>query len=191
MDVGAAERLADAVAAAGVGSIVVFTNRFAGEVRDFLATACRLDPIGAQLTMVTSAFLSGPFSESPWRHERGAVMDLGPHAIDLVTAALGPAGHITGRRSRDGWVSISIEHENGGISDLSLSGEACGDQPPRVTVWGRQEMAEFSWAVGVDEQRQVDTLRREFAAVARTGEPHECDVQRGLEVQRWLAAAEG
>ena len=190
LDVGAAERLADSIAMAGVGSIVVFTMRFAAEVRDFLAASRRLDPVGAQLTMVTSAFLSGAFSASPWRHERGAVMDLGPHAIDLVTAAVGPAGAITSRRSRDGWVSISIEHENGAISDLSLSGAACGDQPPRVTVWGRQEMAEFSWADGVDEQRQVDTLRSEFAVVARTGAAHECDVRRGLEVQRWLAAAD-
>lgn len=190
LDVGAAERLADAVAASGVGSLVVFTMRFAAEIRDFLAASRGLDPVGAQLTMVTSAFLGGPFSESPWRHERGAVMDLGPHAIDLVTAACGPARAITSRRSGHDWVSISIEHENGAISDLSLSGSACGDQAPRVTVWGRDKMAEFSWGSGFDMQRQVDTLRREFAAVARTGASHECDVQRGLQVQRWLADAE-
>ena len=131
LDVEAAERLADAVAAAGVGSIVVFTNRFATEVRDFIAASRLLDPVGAQLTMVTSAFLSGPFSASPWRHERGAVMDLGPHAIDLVTAALGPAGDITSRRSRNGWVSISIEHENG--SDLQPLALRHGVRRPTAT----------------------------------------------------------
>lgn len=190
LDVAAAERLADSVASAGVGSIVVFTMRFAAEVRDFLAAARRIEPVGAQLTMVTSAFLGGPFSASPWRHERGAVMDLGPHAIDLVTAALGPARAIASRRSRDGWVSISIEHEDGSASDLSLCGTACGDQPPRVTVWGRQDMAEFAWGSGFDQERQVDTLRSEFAEVARTGSSHECDVRRGLEIQRWLADAD-
>jgi predicted dehydrogenase len=190
LDVPAAERVVDAVDAAGVGSLVVFTMRFATEVRQFVADSRRLDPIGAQMTMVASAFLSGPFSLSPWRHERGALMDLGPHAIDLVSAALGPAAEIRCRRSRNGWVSLSIEHENGAVSDMSLCGVACGDQLPRVTVWGRDAMAEFSWGGGFDRRRQWDTLRSEFAAVARTGAAHECDVRRGLQIQRWLADAD-
>lgn len=192
LDVAAAERLAGAVDDAGVGSLVVFTVRYADEVRRFVETVRRLDdPVGAQLTMVTSAFLAGPFSASPWRHEHGALMDLGPHAVDLVSAALGPVHAISARRSVTGWVSVTIEHDGGAMSDLSLCGTASGGSPARVTVWGEQDLIEFTWAGTIDEQQLQGTLRSEFARVARTGEPHECDVRRGLQIQRWLADAAG
>ena len=100
LDVDAAERLAAAVEASGVGSLVVFTVRFAAEVRRFVDAARGLDAVGAQLTMVSPAFLAGPFSSSPWRHEHGALLDVGPHAVDLATAVLGPVGAISSRRSR-------------------------------------------------------------------------------------------
>ena len=192
LDVAAAERLAGAIDAAGVGSLVVFTVRFADEVRRFIEAVRSLDdPVGAQLTMVTSAFLAGPFSASPWRHEHGALMDLGPHAVDLLTAALGPVHAISARRSGRGWVSMTIEHDGGAMSDLSLCGTANGDSPARITVWSEQDMVDFTWAGVLDEQRLRSTLRSEFARVALTGAPHECDVRRGLQVQRWLADAAG
>ena len=190
LDVDAAERLAAAVEASGVGSLVVFTVRFAAEVRRFVDAARGLDAVGAQLTMVSPAFLAGPFSSSPWRHEHGALLDVGPHAVDLATAVLGPVGAISSRRSPRGWVSVTIEHESGAISDLSLCATACGDVPARFTVWAEQECAEFPWGAGLDEQLLRDTLRAEFAAVARSGAPHECDVRRGLQIQRWLGDAE-
>jgi predicted dehydrogenase len=189
LDVDAAERLAAAVEVSGVGSLVVFTVRFAGEVRRFVDAGRRLDAVGAQLTMVSPAFLAGPFSSSPWRHEHGALLDVGPHAVDLATAVLGPVGAISSRRSPRGWVSVTIEHASGAISDLSLCATACGDVPARFTVWAQQECAEFPWGAGLDEQLLRNTLRAEFAAVARSGAPHECDVRRGLQIQRWLADA--
>jgi predicted dehydrogenase len=191
LDLAAAERLAGAIEAAGVGSLVVFTVRFADEVRRFLAAVRRLEPVGAQLTMVTSAFLAGPFSASPWRHEHGALMDLGPHAVDLVSAALGPVLAISARRSGRGWVSVTTEHDGGAMSDLSLCGTASDGSPARITVWGENDLVEFTWDGTIDELQVRSTLRGEFARVARTGAPHECDVRRGLEIQRWLADAAG
>jgi hypothetical protein len=72
----------------------MFTVRFDPDVRTFLDEARVFDAAGARVAMLTPAFLGGPFAESPWRRERGALLDVGPHVIDLTTAALGPVSRV-------------------------------------------------------------------------------------------------
>jgi predicted dehydrogenase len=184
-----AQHLADVVEEEMVGSLVVLSYRFAMPVMAFLADAVDLDTDGGRCAFISDAFIGGLFSSSPWRQLHGALLDLGPHAIDLMDAALGPVVDVAARRTGHDWVTLLLTHEGGAISTVQLSGSVAME-PPRFTaeVYGRAGLLEVDAmaAVGPDA---FACLREEFAQVARTGQEHECDVRRGLHLQKLLDRA--
>lgn len=186
----AARRLVDAIDAAAVGSLVVLTGRFAPAVREFVDAASALDATGGRSWFLSGAFLSGPFSQSPWRHERGALLDVGPHALDLITAVLGPGRVADATSSGGGFVAITLAHDDGAVSQVSL----CSTLGLTDTRSGAEVYAAHG-ILAVDVQAAIGphtfaNLRREFATVARVGASHACDAHRGLEIQELLDAAE-
>ena len=189
LNVAGAERVAGAVQAAGVGSLVVLTYRFSEAVRSFLADAAAFDAWGGRGCFLSGAFLGGPYAASPWRQEHGALYDVGPHLIDLLDAALGPVERVSAHGDSDRWVGLLLGHAGGAVSEVSLSARA-GIDPSRteVELFGSTGQLAFS-RDRVDAADLVATLRAEFAHVARTGEPHPVDVRRGVHLQRIIASA--
>lgn len=189
-DVEGATRVADAAAEAGVGSLVVLTYRFAPAVRSFLADAAGSAPIGGRGSFVSGAFLGGPFAASPWRQQRGALLDVGPHLVDLLDAALGRVVEVQATASPGGWVGLLLEHEGGAVSDASLCCTAAVE-PSRtsVEVYGPNGVHELDAraATGPDA---FATLRSEFVDTVRARGGHPLDAGRGLHLQRVIARAE-
>jgi predicted dehydrogenase len=188
-----AERLADAVGGAGVGSQVFLSYRFAAGVRTFLDAAHDLDPDGGRAAFVSDALLGGLFAGSPWRQEHGALLDIGPHALDLVDATLGPIEEVRARRSYDGvWLSLQVGHEGGAVSDVSLSAHVQLEPTRfRVEAYGRSGAADVDAMAAVTEHwdETMGALRASFAHQARHPSPHDLDVHRGLHLQRVIADA--
>ncbi|MCU1378480.1 MAG: putative oxidoreductase protein [Acidimicrobiales bacterium] len=182
-----ARRLAEAVTEAGVGSLVMFTARYTAQARAFLAQAEDFEAFGALHVNIGGGFLEGPYSQSPWRHERGILLDVGPHAVDLLDAALGPVVDVDARAS-GGLVQLTLGHQGGILSTSILTGLVPGGRQRTVDLYGP------AGTLRLDLMEQDDhlfaTIRSEFAEVVRTGGPHPCDVHRGLEVQEIVAAAE-
>jgi len=181
-----AARLADAVGAAGVGSLVVLSYRFGQGIRDFLASAADFETVGARATFISGAFLGGPFSQSPWRHRHGALLDVGPHVIDLIDAAVGPVAAIESAAENKGWISLQLRHQNGAVSDVAMSASV-GMPDSRTDL----ELYGPTGALTLDARATTGpaafaTLRAEFAEVARTGASHPCDVHRGRYLQEWI-----
>src|SRR5699024_3703898 len=83
-----ARRVADAVAEAGVVSTMVLTKRYHPATRAFLAQAGGAAVTGARSCYLHGAFLGGDLATG-WRLEHGALLDLGPHLLDLLEAAVG------------------------------------------------------------------------------------------------------
>ena len=183
-----AEQLADAIGSAGVASLVVFTNRFAPQVCEFLSEAGALEALGGRAWFLSGALLGGWFS-TPWRLEHGALPDLGPHVIDLLDAALGPVVGIRAHGDSRKWVGLLLEHASGAVSEASLSGSIWPDARRsgcEVHAADASVVIDLVAAVGADA---FDAVRREFALVVRGSGPHPLDVARGLYVQRLLASA--
>lgn len=179
-----ARRIADAVGEAGVMSIVCFSARFGAPARSFLAALEGFDPFGALYVNVSGAFLDGPYAASPWRHEGGALLDIGPHAIDLLTAGLGPARDVRAS-SRRGWVELTLHHDSA-VSTALVSAHVSTPRRHRVEAFGP------TGSVVLEDPFDIDAfarLRAELASSVRTGTPHQCDVWRGLDVQRVLEKA--
>lgn len=190
-DLVTAQELTDSVQEAGVGSLVNFTARFATPVRSFLDDVRDAGARGARACWISGALRGGAFAASPWRNELGALYDLGPHALDLVTAALGPVDDVCASTSPGSWTSIILRHCDGPVTGVSICGHAAGTPRSRIEVAGAGKWHELDVLDALLEGSPGDRLRADFVAVARSGTGHACDVRRGLEIQELLTRIAG
>ncbi len=190
-----AQRVADAVDSSGVVSQLVLTNRYTQAGRDFLARAAGFEAVGAHCLALSGALLGDSPFATPWRRKHGALLDVGPHALDMLEAALGPVRELSGRGDPLRWTSLTCRHAGGAVSAVSLSISL----PLPRSVWelalygpsGSLELRKPTDPRTVEAERAatVATIRREFAAAVRAGEPPPLDARRGLELQRLIDAA--
>jgi predicted dehydrogenase len=120
----AADRVVGAVERSGVRCVVFHTARFAGEIDAWLRDVRSSDDWhGASVTWTESLFEEpdGPYAESAWRREKGALWDIGPHALDMILATLGPVDDVVARRGRGDTVHVLLHHASGASSTLALS----------------------------------------------------------------------
>jgi len=184
-----AERLATAVAGAGVPSMLMLSYRYAPHVRRFIDEARGFEASGARGGFVGGGFLPGSPFAFGWRLERGALLDLGPHVFDLAEAVLGPIARLRASGDPLRFAAVLAEHESGAVSTLSFSGSVAVD-PPRVglELFGPRGTMALD-ALAADWPEVFATIRSEFAAMVRTRQPHELDAARGLHLQQLVAEA--
>jgi predicted dehydrogenase len=188
-DLPAAQRLADAVAEHGVVSQMVLTKRYHPVTRAFLREAAGVEVTGARSCYLHGAFLGGEFATS-WRLEQGALHDLGPHLLDLLDAAVGPIATVRGTGDSRRWIELTCEHENGAVSQASLSGAVrLARSQTRVELYGPGQESVVYDTAELDHEECWPVLRREFAAAVRSGVPTSLDAARGLHLQRLIAQA--
>ncbi len=193
-DLAAAERLAAAVADAGVATMVTLSWRYAESVRAFLAACAAGRPTIGQARFVSGALLGASPFATPWRLGEGPLLDLGPHVLDLLGAALGPIDSINATGDRLGTVSLCLTHEGGAASQAVLSATtpiSASWSGAEVIVEGDSgatiERIDTNAAVGIDA---FLTWRSEAASLVRNGPtPTTLDVHHGLRLQRLLAQA--
>ena len=189
LDLPSALELVDAVDAAGVGTVVLLSMRYADPVTEFIAQCAGLgDLLGGRGAWISGALLDGSPFATPWRLEHGPLPDLGPHAIDLVDAAVGRVVAVKASGDSRGWVSLLLEHDNGATSTIDLCATAPGASASTVEVYGA------AGAARIDASRAVDatSMRRVPAALAAAhrGEKTDApDVHRGLHLQKIIDAA--
>lgn len=119
-----ARALAEEVANEGIASVVFFTGRFEPETRAFFEQVRSTGGWkGGWTRMLASLDAPGnPFSESPWRREqRGALWDVGPHALSNLSAMLGPIAELRAVGGEGDLVHLVLTHEDGATSTASLA----------------------------------------------------------------------
>ncbi|SFO95130.1 Predicted dehydrogenase [Geodermatophilus dictyosporus] len=114
-----ADRVAGAVRAAGVASVVLFTDRFRPETATWLAQAARGRLAGGAVSWLGS--LAGSPFDTPWRREHGALWDVGPHALGLLVPALGPVVSVQAGAGRGDTVHLVLQHDSGAASTVTVS----------------------------------------------------------------------
>ncbi|HEU5270127.1 MAG TPA: Gfo/Idh/MocA family oxidoreductase [Jatrophihabitans sp.] len=188
----AADELAAAVAEAGVGSVVFFTSRFDPARRAWLAErAAQSGWDGASGLWLGAAFAPDSPFDTPWRHDKGGLWDVGPHALSLLAGALGEVTDITARAGRRDLVQLLTGHESGARGQYTLS----IDTPPAAAqtsllVWG--EPGSYLLPDGpADPAACLAIAAGELAALAvDPAAGHPCDVHFGRRVVALLAEAE-
>ncbi len=188
-----AERLAEVVGECDVPSLVVLSWRYSAAVRSFLDAAGRFDAFGGRGSFFLPSFLGGPFA-TPWRLASGPLLDLGPHVVDLLDAALGPVVDVRAAGDRLRWVTLTMEHASGAVSQAAMCGHTQLD-PMRsgVELYGLEGVVEVDCAAAVRDRGWVATLRAEVVRLVGGGssvvDSSVVDVARGVHVQRIIEAA--
>lgn len=188
-----AHRVADAAEAAGVASVVFFTLRFdAGSSAWIDEQAARDDWFTARAEWLGSVFTSGdsPFAASPWRRDKGALWDVGPHALSVLLPVLGDVTALTAVQGPADTVHLVLRHESGASSTAALSLTA----PPAAAGM----TVELRGASGVATlpgraDGPVPAFRSAIDALltaVRTGVPHPCDARFAARVTELLASAD-
>lgn len=188
-DLPGAERLVGAIEEAGVGSMVVLSWRYAASVRTFVEDARAFAAFGGRASFLSGALLGGMFA-TPWRLERGPLLDLGPHVVDLLDASLGPVTAVRAHGDLLSWVGLLLDHEGGAVSEVSMCASSAL-QPHRAAVelYSASGVLEIDCATAVGPDAFA-TLAEELATMVRSGARHPLDARRGLHLQRILADAE-
>jgi len=189
-DLEMAERLTEAVEEAGVPSMIVLTWRYTALVREFLAAAASFDAYGGRGEFLAGGLLDGPF-RTPWRFEAGPLLDLGPHVIDLLDAALGPVVEVDAAASRgERWVTLELGHESGAVSQAVVCSHTALD-PSRTgaQLYGEAGVLEVD-CVRATGPEAFATVRAELAGLVRDGGTHPLAVGRGLHLQRIIDRAQ-
>jgi predicted dehydrogenase len=192
--VGAAQRLADAAEQASVCSIVFFTGRFTRANREWLAQVGESGGWeGAWARWMVAAFSpDSPYSSSPWKREKGALWDVGPHALSMLTGALGPIDRVTADGGTGDLVHLIFHHQNQVTSTATLTLDAPGDAVNvRLSLWGTSGISTMPHG---DDASVADAfalaLHELKGNVAVGRRSHPCDVIFGAAVVRTLADAE-
>jgi predicted dehydrogenase len=188
-----ADRIVRAVDRAGVRSLVFFTSRFAANQADWIAQAQQeLGWNTGHVRMYASIFEPGnPFGQSQWRRSRGALWDIGPHALSVLLPVLGPVTHVIADHGLGDMVSAVLHHESGATSTMSLSLTAPpGSRGNSWQLFGREHKTSMPdptstavEAMGVCISLLVSEQPGQWH--------HPCDAGFGRDVVRILEAAEG
>ncbi|MCL2782051.1 MAG: Gfo/Idh/MocA family oxidoreductase [Actinomycetia bacterium] len=187
-----AEAVAAAVAEAGVVSQLMLTYRFMRPIRAFLDQAAVAGaPIGAVAAYVSGAARPGAYFATPWRVANGALLDLGPHVLDLLDAAVGPIVAVRGAAGDPRrWFAATVEHDNGALSQVTLSLTTPVD-PEVFTVRLYTASGELVLEnVGeTDDVAHQSAIRATFAEAVAAGRSPALNADRGLYLQRIIDQA--
>ncbi len=194
MSVADAQRLQAAIGQRGVASIVFFTRRFVPELESWLEG---LRQTGgwecARVEMASAIFVEGnPFGASAWRRDRGALWDVGPHALSSLIPLLGRVESLVAGAGAGDQVHLVLQHAGRRSSTVSLSltvpPAAVGNSLYVYGEHGREEAPSGRFDTALAYRAALDAL---IGQVERGRPGHACDVHFGAQVVEVLAAAEG
>ncbi|MGW0830565.1 Gfo/Idh/MocA family protein [Streptomyces prunicolor] len=183
----------DAVREAGVASVVFFTTRFQPETEAWVTEQAAAGGwFTARAEWLGSVFTSdSPFAASPWRQEKGALWDVGPHALSVLLPVLGDVRRVAAAvRGPGDTVLLVLDHVGGASSTLTLSLTA-----PTAAAGATVELRGEAGVTSLPDSsgNAVSALVRAADALSeavRTGRPHPCDAVFAQRVTEILAEAE-
>ncbi|CAL9659275.1 D-apiose dehydrogenase [Streptomyces sp. enrichment culture] len=184
----------EAAEEAQVASVVFLTTRFQPEPEAWIAEQAALGGwFTGRAQWLGAVFTDdgNPFAASPWRREKGALWDVGPHALSVLLPVLGDVRRVTAAAYGPGdTVHLVLDHVSGASSTLTLSLTA-----PPAAAGATVELRGASGVTLLPEASEgaVPALARAADALlgaADTGVPHSCDAAFALRITDVLATAE-
>ncbi len=192
-----ARRLCAAIERAGVGSVMALTFRFTSGVQKMISDCVGQIPDSAHCAFVVPA---SP-AEGGWRSNGGPLLDLGPHVVDLLDAAIGPVRAIYAATTNSG-VSMALHHGSvtshatldytrhnrfAFVVNLVMRGQPIDFEPP-LEMRGFYYQGSSQSPAPPSSYGPFVALLQEFVDACRGRSSH-LGARRGLEIQAVLDAA--
>ncbi len=192
VDVATARELEAAVHEAGVASAVFVTACYTDERRQWVEQVRAAGPrLGATGRFLASALVGDNMFNTPWRHEKGALWDIGPHILAGLDEAVGPVVKVASAvRGEADLVHVVLRHEGGATSSVTatLSADpAIGGAD--LMVWTATQRFELPKTTTHPATAYAIAMG-ELVACAATGTAHQYDVSYGRRAVELLAEAE-
>jgi predicted dehydrogenase len=187
----AAQAIAEAVDSSGVASVVFFTSRFQPDIRRWLAEVSADDWAGGNAVWLAPVYAeSSPFN-TPWRREKGALWDLGPHAVSVLWPCLGPVTSVTADAGRGDITYLVLHHRSGATSTVTVTlGAPEAADGFDLYLWGERGRSAMP-QLADDPVSALRVALTELADNARSGHSkHPCDVHFACSVTGVLAQAQ-
>ncbi|WP_183095230.1 Gfo/Idh/MocA family protein [Nocardioides stalactiti] len=182
----------DTARAHGAASLVFHTDRFIPSARGWFTEVQGSEGWrGGWLRWLSSLQVPGnAFGASPWRQARGALWDIGPHAISTLTGALGPIEEVRATGGAADLVVLAFGHASGATSTATLSVFA----PPaaagfEAAVWGDRGVLPMPPRPDDAVLDAFRTAVAELVVSATSGVAHPLDASFGVHVVGLLADA--
>ena len=180
-----ARAMVRAIDEAGVPTQLMLTKRYSPGNREFLAQAAAFAVTGARAAFVSGAFLPGSPFATPWRLQHGALLDVGPHVLDMIDASAGPIESLEVTGDPLNWLAITTRHAGGAIGQVAISSFVPGNLW-ECTLFGPEGELAAPARDAAEAPMVMRTIAAEFAQVVRTGVSHEVDAHRGLYLQELI-----
>lgn len=189
----AAARVAEAAERNGVASVVFFTLHFSEPTASWVREQAARDGwLVGRADWLSPVFggASSPYADSPWRRERGALWDVGPHALSVLLPVLGDVTDVRAAAGPGDTAHLVLRHAGGASSTVTVSHtmppEAAGVSAELRGTAGVVALPERETDAPAAFGRAVDAL----LAAVRTGEPHPYGARFAARVTDVLARAE-
>ena len=180
-----ARTMTASIEATGVPTQVVLSRRYSKRIRAFLAELEGKDITGLRTSFVSGAFLDGSPFQTPWRLREGALLDVGPHVLDMMDAVAGRIEGISFAGDTHSWLAVTTRHANGAVGQASISSVVPGFMWD-LDVFGPTGIVSAPQRPDDERDEVKETIAREFAMICRSGVPHILDVRRGLYLQELM-----
>lgn len=134
----------------------MLTNRFCPHVMTAIDDVCSLQPFAGLTTVVLGGSGPGKAFATPWRVERGAFLDIGPHVFALLDHTIGPLAPYTWWGTRVASSRSTLVHSEGQVSQASLSITVPGaTSPSKYRFWSAEGTYTVTSGAGPDESLTV------------------------------------
>ncbi len=191
LDAAQADQLVAAVGKAGVAGLVFFTRLWTPQSVAWLEDL-----------RVTGGWESGHYDQvvalpgdllaaSPWRAERGALWDVGPHALSSLERVLGPVTAVSATAGVRDLVHLSFTHAESVTSTAALCLTAVPEAVQNgATFWGTAGSSLPLEGPFQPVDAAAAALTELHVQAVSGARPHPADVSYGAHVVHVLAAAQ-
>ena len=188
----AARELADEAAAHGCAAIVLFTDRFLDGGAAWLAEVSGQEWQGASMVWLGALDSpDSPYRESQWRRERGALWDIGPHALSTLIGALGPVTDIRAVAGRGDVAHLVTTHASGASATATMSLFAPSAAAGRhAMLWGEPGVSTMPQRDGEAAAEAVARAATALRESAGSGRVHAAGLDLGVRIVELLEDAE-
>ena len=169
LDPQSAQQLVTTIEDSGVAAVVFFTRLWASSAVAWMDEARATGGWESGHVTFVASLPPDFLDASPWRAEKGALWDVGPHALSVLERVLGPVTEVSAIQGVRDLVRLNLRHSEGATSAVELTLTA-PESAYRVELglWGQH--GRLAYDESSDAVAAAGNALAALAHQARTGE---------------------